>query len=130
MGLHYKRSELLEQVQKLDWRLRLLVLPCIVRWAEDRGWLVFVTSAIRDDGVHGERRAVDLDIIPQGYSGNSPESDMAGRAIERLLNQHFAGRKWSGGRLLIGYFHPNRGSPGYHLHVQVPGRAMRALALA
>lgn len=129
LDLHYADGELGQlkaEVARLEWRLRDLVLPRISLLAKEYGWTVWVTCVFREDGIHADGRAIDLDILVPG--GSPADHDAAGEAMARLLNRHFSGRKWNGSRLLVGYFHENRGTPGYHLHVQVPGRALKVLA--
>lgn len=109
-------DHLIETLPQLDTRLTRVLVPLVLWHARAVGHEVWLTSTLRQDGVHATGRALDLDF---------PAADDFGVWIEREVNEHFAGRKADGVRKLrIAYWHANRGSPGYHLHLQVPLRRL------
>lgn len=135
MSLLYNQPEFGKQIQQLDWRLRQIVLALMVEEADERMWDVLVTSVHRNDGVHATGRALDGVFISRQPTG---DRHIFSRRMEKWVNQKFRGRKLTGGKLPVAYYHKNRKSeawkkanpgrhPGMHMHLQVPARKLQVI---
>ena len=131
--MKFKNEELKEHLEWLDWRLREILIPEIERMADVHGYDCWFTSAVRDDGIHAAKsasgyRAADLDFTDD--VATEDEVDAFGRFVANWITARYIyGRGWDGRLRPSAYWHENRGSPGFHLHLQVPGGDLKIPAL-
>ena len=121
MSLIFSRPELEDELNKINWRLSKIILPRVVYHAGK--YDTYVTSVIRVDptSVHGNLRGLDVDFV--GANANE-----LGQIIAKQINRHIKyGRTWTGRKGHCAIWHKNRGTPGYHLHLQVPVGGIKIL---
>ncbi len=116
----------------IDCRVRAMAYEVAYR-ADLKGYATIVTSAIRADGIHGMRAAIDLDFIQREPVPTFvvPDYHDHGRMQAFYLNQTFKyGRSWTGRKLHCAVWHGGDSfdtTAGWHLHIQAPpGRTMTA----